>query len=235
MAILNFICMMLLAFLVHELGHYIALTSVGIKANEVAVGFGPKLLRFKFNGTYFSLRIVPLGGYTSWDKKKVRVLSLLKQIFIVISGIISNYMAFIISFSIIFKANILLVVTKINSFFISDFIELFSNIKLNDIYTPKGNLEGNLNVMRNVGSTDSLIMIFAIVNMALFIFNIMPLPGLDGGKIIESIARKALVKMRFKESIIDRIMKPLYAASFIFLISPFIINEILAILEKGYH
>jgi Zn-dependent protease len=107
-------------------------------------------------------------------------------------------------------------------------------MKLNNIYNPSGNLNGNLNVMREVGSTDSFIMIFAMLNMALFIVNIIPLPGLDGGKVIEVTARKVLISMGLKESTMDKIMKPLYAASFVILISPFIVNEILGIEEKGF-
>lgn len=49
----------------HEMGHYAAMRTVGVEVEEVAVGFGPRLVGFKDSrGTTFSLRMLPLGGFT---------------------------------------------------------------------------------------------------------------------------------------------------------------------------
>lgn len=48
---------------VHELGHFITAKLTGMRVDEFAIGFGPRLLRFRYGETVYSLRIVPLGGF----------------------------------------------------------------------------------------------------------------------------------------------------------------------------
>lgn len=52
-----------LVVLVHEWGHYFAAKRNGIIVEEFAIGMGPKLFGIVKNGTLFSLRALPLGGY----------------------------------------------------------------------------------------------------------------------------------------------------------------------------
>ncbi|HEY3763180.1 MAG TPA: RIP metalloprotease RseP [Verrucomicrobiae bacterium] len=47
----------------HELGHYWAARKVGMKVEEFAVGFGPKIYSFTRNGIVYSLRWIPAGGF----------------------------------------------------------------------------------------------------------------------------------------------------------------------------
>ncbi|MGI6038195.1 MAG: RIP metalloprotease RseP [Limnochordia bacterium] len=47
----------------HEMGHFIVAKLVGIKVYEFSLGFGPALLSFKGGETYYSLRLLPLGGF----------------------------------------------------------------------------------------------------------------------------------------------------------------------------
>ncbi len=47
----------------HELGHYWVARRIGMKVEEFAVGFGPKLYGFKRNGIEYSLRWIPAGGF----------------------------------------------------------------------------------------------------------------------------------------------------------------------------
>lgn len=52
-----------LLILVHELGHFITAKSVGMRVDEFAIGFGPKLISKRIGETVYSLRIIPLGGF----------------------------------------------------------------------------------------------------------------------------------------------------------------------------
>ncbi len=52
-----------LIIFVHEFGHYLAARRAGIKVLELALGFGPRLLGWSRDGTDYSLRAVPLGGF----------------------------------------------------------------------------------------------------------------------------------------------------------------------------
>ena len=49
--------------LVHEWGHFWAARHCGIRVEEFSIGFGPKLFSWHKNGTRYTLRLIPLGGY----------------------------------------------------------------------------------------------------------------------------------------------------------------------------
>jgi len=54
--------------LIHEAGHYVAAKIFKFKVVEFSVGFGPKLFqRKRKNGELFSIRLLPLGGYCSFE------------------------------------------------------------------------------------------------------------------------------------------------------------------------
>ena len=48
---------------VHELGHFITAKLTGMRVDEFAIGFGPRLVSFRYGETVYSIRIVPLGGF----------------------------------------------------------------------------------------------------------------------------------------------------------------------------
>ena len=49
--------------LVHEFGHFITAKMTGMRVDEFAIGFGPKLISRKRGETVYSLRAIPLGGF----------------------------------------------------------------------------------------------------------------------------------------------------------------------------
>lgn len=49
--------------LVHEFGHFITAKMTGMRVDEFAIGFGPKLISKKRGETVYSLRAIPLGGF----------------------------------------------------------------------------------------------------------------------------------------------------------------------------
>ncbi len=52
---------------VHELGHFIVAKKSGITVNEFSIGMGPKLFSFEKNGTAYSIRLFPIGGFVSME------------------------------------------------------------------------------------------------------------------------------------------------------------------------
>lgn len=52
-----------LLVLVHELGHFIVAKLTGMRVDEFAIGFGPKLWSRKYGETLYAIRAVPLGGF----------------------------------------------------------------------------------------------------------------------------------------------------------------------------
>lgn len=52
-----------LLVLFHEFGHFIMAKAAGMRVDEFAIGFGPKLASRKVGETVYSIRCVPLGGF----------------------------------------------------------------------------------------------------------------------------------------------------------------------------
>ncbi len=61
------IILFLLLVVIHEFGHFVAAKSLGVKVNEFAVGFGPKLISKKLGETLYRVNLVPLGGYCAME------------------------------------------------------------------------------------------------------------------------------------------------------------------------
>ena len=65
--ILLFILCLSILIMIHELGHFTAAKIFKVYVMEYSIGFGPALIhkKRKTGETYFSLRIIPFGGYVS--------------------------------------------------------------------------------------------------------------------------------------------------------------------------
>ncbi|MDR3348157.1 MAG: RIP metalloprotease RseP [Acidaminococcales bacterium] len=86
---------------VHEFGHFAAAKLSGMKVLEFAVGFGPGLYKKQKGETLYSLRSIPLGGYTKiagmdpddpQDPRNFDRQSLLKRLIVIVAGSFMNLM-----------------------------------------------------------------------------------------------------------------------------------------------
>lgn len=64
-AILLFVVILLVLVVVHEFGHFIVAKLVGMRVDEFAFGFPPRLFGKKFGETTYAINAIPLGGYVS--------------------------------------------------------------------------------------------------------------------------------------------------------------------------
>ena len=63
MTILIFLAVLFVLVLVHEWGHFIVAKKSGMRVDEFAIGFPPKLFSFTWHGTLYSLNLFPIGGF----------------------------------------------------------------------------------------------------------------------------------------------------------------------------
>ena len=63
MSILIFFLVLILLVIAHEFGHFIVAKKAGIRVDEFAFGFPPRLFAKKFGETTYSFNLLPLGGY----------------------------------------------------------------------------------------------------------------------------------------------------------------------------
>ncbi len=61
------ILVFLLIIIIHEFGHFSAAKLLGVRVNEFAVGFGPKIFSKRKGETTYSLNLIPLGGYCAME------------------------------------------------------------------------------------------------------------------------------------------------------------------------
>ncbi len=62
-SLIIFIFILSILILVHEWGHFITAKKCGVKIEQFALGFGPKLFGWVYDGTEFCLCAIPLGGF----------------------------------------------------------------------------------------------------------------------------------------------------------------------------
>lgn len=63
MSILIFFAVLFVLVLVHEWGHYITAKKTGMRVDEFAIGFPPRLFGIKKGETEYSFNALPIGGY----------------------------------------------------------------------------------------------------------------------------------------------------------------------------
>ncbi len=63
MSILIFFIILLVLVIAHEFGHFIVAKKAGIRVDEFAFGFPPKIFGIKKGETTYSFNLLPLGGY----------------------------------------------------------------------------------------------------------------------------------------------------------------------------
>lgn len=63
MTVLIFLAVLFVLVLVHEFGHFITAKWSGMRVDEFAIGFPPRLLSWRKGETVYTLNIIPIGGF----------------------------------------------------------------------------------------------------------------------------------------------------------------------------
>lgn len=109
--IIVFVLILGLLVLVHEFGHFVMAKLAGVKVEEFAIGFPPRLLSFHRGETDYSLNLIPLGGYVKMlgeeDPTAPRSFAAAPRAWrlgILLAGVTMNILAAIIIFSAAFAS-----------------------------------------------------------------------------------------------------------------------------------
>lgn len=175
---------------VHELGHALAAALIGVKVHKFSLGIGPGI-RFRvpiLNELILSPFLI--GGYVTIDEEALAAKSFWGKFFVAINGMVANVLTCIfllmtIGFSAI---NALLISLKIWLWGWPLTIAAFSNgqATANDMAGPIG-----IGQMIANGTFDYILLV-ACLNAAIAMFNLLPLPPLDGGRILMHLLEKML-------------------------------------------
>lgn len=196
--------------LIHEGGHFIVAKLCKIKVNEFAIGFGKTVLSKQMGSTLYSLKLIPIGGFIKMEgeessSEKEGSFSnapCWKKILIVVAGGITNILFAIIVFFLLvifyykYPLNEALQITGSFMYAIIESLRiLFSGkVTIDELIGPVG----ISNIVVQTTGIVNYIYLIATVSLSLGVTNLLPIPPLDGGKILIYIIEK-IRKKSFKE------------------------------------
>ena len=205
--------------LIHEGGHFLVAKLCKVRVNEFAIGFGKVIWSRQGKETKYSIRIIPLGGFCSMvgeDEESDAVgsyskVSVWKRMAIVFAGATVNIIfGILVYFVLISSVGIQFLDPARDTFFnrmyygakgTGEFIAtIFDSIKTlitGGIKTDQ--MVGIVGISEVVVKTNGIInylYLLAVISVSLGVTNLLPIPALDGGKIlillIEVIRRKPM-------------------------------------------
>lgn len=205
--IVKIVCILGFLILIHEGGHFLVAKLCRVKVNEFAIGFGPLACQKKGKETLYSLRWIPLGGFVSMEGEtenseaqgSFSKASIPKRMAIVVAGATVNIVfgiALIFLLLWIVRGNAGEALTATGGYL----AEVARSIKT--MFTGGVSVEqftgpvGISNIIAQTSGWIDFTYILAVISLSLGVTNLLPIPALDGGKllilIIEAIRRKPM-------------------------------------------
>jgi regulator of sigma E protease len=192
--------------LIHELGHFLAARAVGIPIELFSVGFGPAIWKKRSGGTEYRVSLVPLGGYVLpavADENEYFLIPVYKRIIFSLGGPLAN---------IVLIVPLMGLYNALSSGFTASgaLAEPFRQAalllaaifgSLPALFTKPESMSGIVGIMHQGGRLiggDALqaLRLAFILSANLAVFNLLPLPVLDGGKIVLCLLEKIHYRMK---------------------------------------
>ncbi|VAW39168.1 Intramembrane protease RasP/YluC, implicated in cell division based on FtsL cleavage [hydrothermal vent metagenome] len=117
--IISFLLVLGILIFIHELGHFAVAKFAGVGVEKFSLGFGPRLLKYKYGETEYCLSVIPFGGFVKMvgespdeevseaDKKKSFTHKpLLARVAIVSAGATMNLVLAAVLFPVIFMIGV---------------------------------------------------------------------------------------------------------------------------------
>lgn len=180
--------------LVHELGHFLAARWTGIPVARFSIGFGPKLWAYRGAVTEYWLSAIPLGGYVLpqvEDEHAYFAIPLRRRIAFCLGGPLANLVLAIPLFMII---NVMAGNVSAYAILVAPVIQTGHALvhvlaAIPALFTHADQLSSILGIVVQgkdfVGADLTRGVQFAILmSTNLAVFNLLPIPALDGGKLL---------------------------------------------------
>ena len=193
--------------LIHEGGHFCIAKLCKVKVNQFSIGFGPEIWSKQRKETKYAIRLIPLGGFVSMEGEEeasesegaFNKASILKRIAIVSAGalvnIIFGFIVYFILIAVMYQSiTLALTATASYSGALVESVKLIftGNVGVNDLTGPVG----ISNLISATSGIAEYVYMISVISVSLGITNLLPIPALDGGKIllliIEAIRKKPL-------------------------------------------
>lgn len=200
---MNYVFTLLLigfAILFHEFGHYLAARIANVPIQTFSVGFGPAVWKRRIGETEYRISWIPLGGYVLpaiEDEHQFFKLSVYKRIVMTIGGPLASALLPVICISIMntYSMGFSFFGTLIHPFQKSWAIGYQMMTSLPQLFSAPGQIMGIVGIVAQGGNfiSGSLLkslQFLAMMSMNLCIINLLPIPALDGGKLLMYLGEK---------------------------------------------
>lgn len=88
---INIILSVIVALVLHELGHFLAARACRVPVTQAGFGWGPKLFGFRFKEVDYQLHALPVGAYIRMNMSALQRRPLLQQLFVLLAGVAVNF------------------------------------------------------------------------------------------------------------------------------------------------
>jgi regulator of sigma E protease len=195
-----------LLVLVHEAGHVLVAKAVGIGVRRFAVGFGPRLWSRTWRGTEYAVCAIPLGGYVlpsvRSEAEYLRI-PLLRRVGFSLGGPAANILLALGAFALLNTAR---GHASAHALLVAPFAQLADGAwqilcAVGGLFSGSDAVAGVVGIVATGSSFAGLdpvrLLLFAtIVDLNLAVLNLLPLPPLDGGKIVLDALERLLPATR---------------------------------------
>ena len=194
--------------LVHESGHFVCARWVGVPVARFSMGFGPAIWKKTMGGVEYRISAIPLGGYVLLDledESDYLNLPLAKRLIFTLGGPLANV---VLAWPLYAAVNVLAGGFSMSSLMAAPLGQIWTMIgaigaALVGLFHQSGQLMGLVGLVveggRHVGlDTVKALSLAAALSLNVAIFNLLPLPPLDGGKMVLDVlhrVRKDLVRL----------------------------------------
>ena len=187
-------CLLGLAVLVHEFGHYAAARWARIPIRVFSVGFGPKLWSRKIGNTEYRLSLIPFGGYVLPEAELPEdyfAFSTGRRILMTLGGPAASALLPLLCLSVF---NITKIGLSLYGTFVLPWqqafqlaISMISSIP--EMFSKPDQMAGVVGIVIEGGHLVGAdfgngLLFLALISLNFLILNLLPIPALDGGKII---------------------------------------------------
>jgi membrane-associated protease RseP (regulator of RpoE activity) len=90
---LSYILCLVVALIIHELGHLVAARACSVPVSEFGLGWGQKIFGFERGGVEYKLHALPVGAYVRLNMEELQRRPLSQQALVLLAGIIVNLLA----------------------------------------------------------------------------------------------------------------------------------------------